>query len=861
LAAYEASRAQPLMRWGALVYLYRRRLRVHAVQELLAGVGVAVGVALVFATIVASASMAGSADEVVHAVVGPASLQLHSRSPEGFSEGLLARVERLPGVRQAGPLLELPATVAVGDGRSVTVDLAGADTSLVVLDGLAHTLPRETLSAGGIGLSRRSAEDLGISPTRVSAEGQPVTLHLRGRASPLKVSTVLGSEAFGALAQARVAVMPLEQLQRLAGLRGRVTRILVRTRPGRREAVRRELQGLADGRIDVAGATQDVALLRQALRPSDQASAFFATISGLLGLLFAFTALLLTVPERRRAIADLRLIGTKRSAILQMLAFQALLLGVVASSIGLLIGYELSLGALHSSPRYLAEAFTLGTRTVVGAKPLLIALVGGLLAACLASAAPLLDLRRGRALDAVYSDRQSSGASILSTRMRHGLTATAAILLTAASVLFATSPSQALTASVVLALSTVAITPLAFAAVLRAARGAANRFQGMTILPVALSSLRATTLRPLALAATGAVALFGSVALGGARGDLLKGIEGFARSYSADAPIWVGNPDDNQATIQLRDAGAAQRLSRLPGVAQVSAFYGGFAQMGGRRVWLIARPPGGARHVLESQLLDGSPVAAEARLARGGWIVVSRQIAQEHHVGVGGSLLVPTPAGARRMRIAATTTNLAWSPGVVFYGAGDFRRLWHTDAPTALALRPRPGVPVSQLMRSVQTALGQGSGLRITSAPARQRDIDRLTNDGLGQLGEISTLLLLGAIVAMAAALASAIWQRRTSLAGLRLAGVRPKRLRLILMTESGLMLAAGCTTGALSGVYGQVVIDGYLRHVTGFPVATLGASLRPLEVFALVIAAVLALAAIPGWLASRVSPALAFDE
>jgi putative ABC transport system permease protein len=688
-----------------------------------------------------------------------------------------------------------------------------------------------------------------------------VTLHLRGRARPLNVSAVLGSEAFGALAQARVAVMPLEQLQRMAGLQGRITRILVRTQPGREQAVRGELRTLAQGRVDVAAATQDVAVLRQALRPSDQASAFFATISGLLGLLFAFTALLLTVPERRRAIADLRLIGTKRSAILQMLAFQALLLGVVASSIGLLLGYELSLGALHSSPRYLAEAFTLGTRTVVGAKPLLIALFGGLLAACLASAAPLLDLRRGRALDAVYSDRQPSGASILSAPTRHGLTALATILLTTTSVLFAASPSQALTASVVLALGTVAITPLAFAAVLRIARGAANRFQGMTILPVALSSLRATTLRPLALAATGAVALFGSVALGGARGDLLKGIEGFARSYSADAPIWVGNPGDNQATVQLRDAGATRRLRRLSGVAQVSPFYGGFAQIGGRRAWLLARPPGGARHVLESQLLDGSRAFAEARLAHGGWIVVSRQIAQEQHVGIGDSLLVPTPSGVRPMRVAATTTNLAWSPGVVFLGAEDFRRLWHTDTPTALAVQPQPGVPLARLMRSVQSALGPGSGLQATGASERQRDIDRLTNDGLGQLGEISTLLLLGAIVAMAAALASAIWQRRISLAGLRLAGVRPKRLRLILMTESGLMLAAGCTTGALSGIYGQVVIDGYLRHVTGFPVATLGASFRPLEIFVLAIAAVLALAAIPGWLASRVSPALAFDE
>ena len=34
--------------FAALIYLYGRRLRVHATQEILAGVGVAVAVALVF---------------------------------------------------------------------------------------------------------------------------------------------------------------------------------------------------------------------------------------------------------------------------------------------------------------------------------------------------------------------------------------------------------------------------------------------------------------------------------------------------------------------------------------------------------------------------------------------------------------------------------------------------------------------------------------------------------------------------------------------------------------------------------------------------------------------------------------------
>ena len=57
-----------------------------------------------------------------------------------------------------------------------------------------------------------------------------------------------------------------------------------------------------------------------------------------------------------------------------MVAFQALCLGVAASLVGLLAGYALALGLFHQSSGYLAEAFTLGTSTVVGTQPLIVGL-------------------------------------------------------------------------------------------------------------------------------------------------------------------------------------------------------------------------------------------------------------------------------------------------------------------------------------------------------------------------------------------------------------------------------------------------------------------------------------------------------
>lgn len=862
-ASAETAGTRTLIGPYALLWFYRRRLRVHGIQELLAGLGVAIAVALVLATLIAAGSVSGSARQVVDTVIGPASLQLHARGEEGMPQHLLASVEALPAVAHAAPLLEQSATLSGPAGNRVSIDLAGADASLVLLDGLGHTLPRQTLQAGGIGLSARTAAALGIPRASTGGGGSTahVTLALGGRTLRLPVSAVLGQEAFGALSHALVAVMPLQELQSVAGLQHRVSRILVQPRPDHASEARAQLSRLAAGHIDVAAADQDAALLSQALRPSNQASAFFATVSAMLGVLLAFDALLLTVPERRRAIADLRLVGMRPSAIAQMLLFQAFLLGAIASIVGLIAGYLLSLHVFAESTRYLAEAFTLSGSTVVGVEPVLLAAAGGICAACLASAVPLLDLRHGRAIDVVYRDREGPEEG-LPTAVRRPITVACVALPVAAGALFIASPSHALIACALLAAAAMLLVPLALAAVIDLVRRFARRFERYAILPVALSSLRCTALRPLALAGTGAIALFGSVALGGARSDLTHGIEGFAHSYSEDASIWVGTPGDNQAVVPFSPGDLGERIATLPGVSSVQSFQGGFLQLHGRRVWVLARPRGAERDVLESQIEGGSLGGALAKIGSGDFVAVSKQILQQSHTSVGGTITLPTPSGPTQMRVVASTTNLAWSPGVIFIGSGAYEKLWRTTKPTALAVELTGGAQTRRTTQEIDRLLTAGSsGLQALTARQRQASIDALTSEGLGQLGEISTLLLIAAILALAAALTSAIWQRRTALAGFRLSGVRPRRLRLLLLIESTMILAAGCITGALVGVCGQVVIDGYLTHVTGFPVARLSVGLRPLEILAIVAVATLAIVSIPAWVASHVSPTFAFDE
>jgi putative ABC transport system permease protein len=341
----------------------------------------------------------------------------------------------------------------------------------------------------------------------------------------------------------------------------------------------------------------------------------------------------------------------------------------------------------------------------------------------------------------------------------------------------------------------------------------------------------------------------------------LRGIDAYTAHDVGSANVWVVNPNDNQAIDDFAPTGTAARIAGVPGVANVHGFQGSFFDYGNRRVWVIAWPSNTRFELLEDQIIHGKKENAVTSLGEGGSIAVSDQIAAEHHVKVGDMLALPTPTGTVSLRVAATTTNFGWSPGAILMSTRDYTRAWASTAPSALGIDLKPSADPVVVRKAIALALGLSSGLEVLTAKARETAIDTSASEGLGQLGWIATLLVAAAILAMAAALGSSIWQRRASLAELRLEGAPRRQLQLVLFVESALMLSAGCLTGAVAGIYGQIVIDGYLKHVTGFPVASVATGQRPIEIFVLVVLAVLLIVSLPGWFASRAPATLALNE
>jgi putative ABC transport system permease protein len=836
---------------GNVVHLYRVRLRARLVQELFAVVGIAAGVALLFASQVASQSLSSSVAQLSHGIVGNATLQLLARDPNGMPEGLLAQVRRIEGVRVAAPLLEASAN-ATGPKGSESVELVGADSSLRQLGGalVRHTELEPFAGIGAVLLPAPLATRLGVTKF-----GREVTLALYGRTERAPLYEQLHERQIGGLAASPIVVAPLFFAQEMTGLAGRVSRILVQPAPGMEGQVREALVRLAAGRLNVESTSYDERLFAKAASASNQSTALFAVISALVGFLFAFNAMLLTVPQRRRLIADLRRDGYTPRTVIGVLLLDAVALGLFACLLGLVLGDELSIHLFRSNPGYLGSAFVVGTQRVVGWQSVAIAAGGGMLASVVAVLSPLRDIISRDPLAAI-TPKEGSAAGHANIK-----TALAGVLcLVAATAILLAAPKLAILGMVLLIAALLLVLPVVLDLALALLTRLARRLTG-AVVHVAAMELSAARARAIGVAATGAIAVFGAVAIQGAHANLLTGLENAARDENTFTDMWVSPPGAYNLLRTAPFAATQQtRLESLPGVRAVRFYRGGLLDWGERKVWVIA-PPAGANPLLpSSQILEGSVARAAARLRAGGWAVLSQAIASEHHLRIGASVTLPTPVPTT-FRMAALSTNIGWAPGAIIMTAADYARAWGSADASAYNVLLAPGASAARVVGEIRGALGPSSGLAVQSAQAHASEQNALSRQGLQRLSEIATLILVVAVLAMAAAIANMVWQRRPRLAKLKLEGFPRGELWRTILLESVLLLAVGCLTGAVFGLYGQQLLDRALANVINFPVVYSVAAISALVSLAIVTVTALAIVAIPGYLAAGVAPAVALQD
>src|SRR5262249_31966640 len=149
------------------------------------------------------------------------------------------------------------------------------------------------------------------------------------------------------------------------------------------------------------------------------------------------------------------------------------------------------------------------------------------------------------------------------------------------------------------------------------------------------------------------------------------------------------------------------------------------------------------------QLVSGIPALVNMRLHGHGWAVISEAVANELHLHLGSSFTLPSPVPTR-FRVAGLSTNGGWPPGAVIINAADYARAWGSSAVSALQVSLRPGVSLDRGRFEAQRVLGPNSGLSVQTAGEREQQWKTGSRQGLAQLVQIATLVLIAAVLAMA---------------------------------------------------------------------------------------------------------------
>ena len=797
-----------------LFLFYRRHLRVQPLRESMAVIGVAAGVALLFAVQVANSSVTGAFEQVVHGVAGRATLEVAARSPEGFDQSIGEQISSTPGIRAAAPVLTQQAVV-VGPRASRALTLVGADERLAELGGglIARFERYAAVSRQGLlVLTQPIAEAIGAT------RGSTVAIRIGERTEHLAIDAVVPSDQLGPLAESPIAAMSLPVVQVLARQPNRIARVLIEPIPGYEAQVRRALDQRFGSNLNVRSVDTEVQLLSDAAKPEAQLTALFSAISLVVGVILAYNALLLASGERRAFITYLVQLGTPDRSIIASLAFDALILGVLGSILGLLAGDAISLLAYRAPPGYLTAAFPIGGQRIVNLQTILVALAAGMFAAFAAAALPAIALLRSSAVE------PEAGRALLLLRrpsFSDSVVFTCGVLLVCASITASLLwTATTVVALVALAAGLVLCMPAAVRYTLELVRTVSKRSSDPSA-RLASGEMKTSPTRSVALLATATIAVFLMVTISGAVTNVQRAVRAGAEETGSNADLWIrpGGAENVYGTQSFSYADTQRRLLRLAVVRSVLSYRESFLDLSDRRVWIIGVPPRVPTPIAESQLVKGPASAAARRLREGGWAVISQTIASEHHLRLGEPFSLPTPSGIASFRLAATISNYGWLPGTVLLNADDYGRLWHTTSASQLAVTLKPGVPPAEGKLAVERALPHGSALTVQTSEERQKQVSKVLGSTLSRLDQTSAIVLIAAIATVVAMMISAVWQRRGRLDALVSIGMSFGQLARLVFYESGCVLLGGCLIGVASGITGQYLVDSWLRHTTGSPI------------------------------------------
>ncbi len=415
----------------ALKGLLGRKLRTA-----LTAVAIVLGVAMVSGTYVLTDSIDQAFDAIFNETRQGSDAVITGRSAFDLSDGsgseaptldesLLATVRAVPEVQQAEGSVTSESTVLIDkQGKAIVGNAPAIGFSIAEGDSPFNPLK---LVEGGWPSSNQIVIDEATAKKHDFKVGDPIRVQAEGAVQQYTISGLIRfGDSLSTIGDATLAGFDLPTAQRLYGKVGRLDEIAVASRPDVAEpellaALKPVLPPTAQVRTGQAQATEEAADTNEFITFLQGFLLAFAGIALFVGSFVIANSLGITIAQRTREFATIRTIGASRKQVLGSIILEALVVGILASVLGLFLGLGLA-NLLFSL--FDAVGFTLpNTGLVFETRTIVVSLLVGILVTLVASLRPAIRATRVPPIAAVregatlpesrFAPYRTVGASVL----------------------------------------------------------------------------------------------------------------------------------------------------------------------------------------------------------------------------------------------------------------------------------------------------------------------------------------------------------------------------------------------------------------------------------------------------------------
>jgi putative ABC transport system permease protein len=812
-----------------------RGLLARKLRTALTTVAVVLGVAFVAATFVFTDTINASFKDLFQRASKGVDVSVKAHQPveqEDVSDArtvpasVLAKVQGTPGVAEAAGRIDSQVAAFTVAGKQL-----GGNGPPMLLESTAPSRfdPYEYKSGG----PPEGPDELALNQATADRQHLEVGDRLRivGR-GPAKAYRISGLATLGDVANlggAGFVVMTLGEAQRVDGLPGQFTEVVAAADGGTTpaELKARLRAGLQGGGLEIRTgkeeADQQAKDIGENLSFLTTALLVFAGVALLVGGFLIFNTFSVTVAQRTREFALLRTLGASRPQILRSVVAETVLIGLLASVVGVLAGLALAPGL-----RAMMAAFGLdlpNTGTVVAARTIIAGFAIGIVATVVSGFIPA---RRATRVEPVEAMRESVTPGPGKLRRRRLVAAVALGALGVALLLLGLfGPSDAGAAAslmgggAVLMMFGVALLAPLLVRPLAALIG--RPLQRLGGLPGRLARENAerqpqrTAVTASALMVGLALVVFVTIFAAGIKASVTKVV---------DEQVRAGVVVQNKDGFSPIPVGAAGRLARVPGVEATSALTFSSSKVRGVKGNLSATgvDPATVTRTLALKWKRGSDAVLRGLTDR--QAVLESGWAKDHRYRVGSTLSVLTPLGRRvPYRVVATFENKLGLTGDLIVTNASVRSSWGVRDDAVVLAATRPGADDDTIATAAKRALRAFPVAEALTVQQFKDDQAKQVDQILGLFYALLSLSVIVALLGIVNTLALSVHERTRELGMLRAVGMSRRQVRRMIRGEAVITALIGAILGLVLGAVFAALVSRPLADegfTLSFPVVTL---------------------------------------